>query len=80
MGRFRIQLLLIDVAWCTRYNLLNHDRYNDSSTEWTLVSLKFTLQKYGTKLIYDQIDSAAADMRYSKFKIAHSVKKMDYVN
>ena len=42
MGRFRIQLLLEDNTWSTRYNIPKNDRYSDSSTAWTLVNLNFT--------------------------------------
>ena len=73
MGRFRIQLLLEDDTWSTRYNLPKKDRYRDFSTDWTLVSLIFTIENYGIKLIYDQIDTAHADMCFSKFTITHSV-------
>ena len=62
MGRFRIQLLFEDNTWSTRYNIPKNDRYSDTSTEWTLVNLNFTVENYGIKLIYDQIDTAHADM------------------
>ena len=42
MGRFRIQLLLEDNTWSTRYNIPKNDRYSDSSTQWTKLSLNFT--------------------------------------
>ena len=73
MGRFRIQLLLEDNSWSTRYNIPKNDRYKDTSAEWTFVSLKFTEENYGIKLIYDQIDSAHADMCFSNITITHSV-------
>ena len=73
MGRFRIQLLLEDNTWSTRYNIPTNDRYSDTSTEWTLVSLNFTIQNYGIKLIYDQINTAHADMCFSNITITHSV-------
>ena len=73
MGRFRIQLLLEDNTWSTRYNIPENDRYSDTSTEWTLVSLNFTVENYGIKLIYDQIDTAHADMCFSNITITHSV-------
>ena len=60
IGRFRIQLLLEDNTWSTRYNILKNDRYNISSTDWTLVNLNFTEAKYGIKIFYDQIDTAAS--------------------
>ena len=43
-GRFRIQFLLEDGTWSTRYKILKNDRYSDSSTDWTLVSLNFTIE------------------------------------
>ena len=62
MGRFRIQLLLEDNTWSTQYNVPKNDRYSDSSIQWTLVILNFTVENYGIKLIYDQIDTPHADM------------------
>ena len=47
MGRFTIQLLLEDNTWSTRYNIPENDRYSDTSTDWTLVSLNFTVEIYG---------------------------------
>ena len=44
MGRFRIQLLLEDHTWSTRYNIPKNDRYSDSSTQWTKLSLNFTVE------------------------------------
>ena len=73
MGRFRIQLLLEDNTWSTRYNIPKNDLYIDNSTEWTIVSLNFTVENYGIRLIYDQIDTAHADMCFSKITITHSV-------
>ena len=73
MGRFRIQLLMEDDTWSTRYNIPKIDRYSDASTDWTLVSLNFTVENYGIKLIYDQIDAPHADMCFSNITITHSV-------
>ena len=73
MGRFRIQLLLEDNTWSTRYNIPKNDRHSDTSTEWTLVSWNFTEKKYGIKLIYDEIDTAHADMCFSNITITHSI-------
>ena len=73
MGRFRIQLLLNDNTWSTRYNIPENDRYSDSSTDWTLVNLNFTVENYGIRLIYDQIDTPHADMCFSNITITHSV-------
>ena len=73
MGRFRIQLLLEDNTWSTRYNIPKNDRYSDSSTQWTLVNLNFTEENYSIKLIYDQIDTPHAYMCFSNITITHSV-------
>ena len=73
MGRFRIQLLLEDSTWSTRYSIPKNDRYTDSPTQWTKLSLTFTIENYGTNLIYDQIDTAHVYMCFSNFTITHSV-------
>ena len=73
MGLFRIQLLLEDNTWSTRYNIPKNDRYSESSTDWTKLSLNFTEQNYGIKLIYDEIDTAHADMCFLNITITHSV-------
>ena len=73
MGRFRTQLLLEDNTWSTRYNIPKNDRYSHNSTEWTLVNLNFTVENYGIKLIYGEIDTAHADTCFSNIKITHSV-------
>ena len=78
--RFRILLLLEDNTWSTRYNIAKNDRYSDISADWTLVSLNFTVEKYGIKLIYDQIDTPHADMCFSNITITHSVFSMDNIN
>ena len=73
MGRFGIQLLLEDNTWSTRYNMPKNDRYSDSSTDWTLASLNFTIENYGIKMIYDEIDSPHANMCFGNITISHSV-------
>ena len=73
MGRFRIQLLLEDNTWSTRYNISKNDRYSNTSTEWTLVSLNFTVENFDIKLVYDEIDTSHADMCFSNITITHSV-------
>ena len=72
MGRFGIHLLLKDNTWSTRYKIPKNDRFIDNSTEWTLVSLNFTVENYGIKLIYDEIDTPHADMCFSSITITHS--------
>ena len=73
MGRFRIQLLLEGITWGTRYNIPKNDQYSESSTDCTLVSLNFTVENYGIKLIYDEIDKPHADMCFSNITLTHSV-------
>ena len=73
MGRFRIQILLEDIICSSHYNIPKNDRYSDTSTDWTLVSLYITEKIYGVRLYYDQIDSARADMCFSNITITHSV-------
>ena len=73
MGRFRIQLLLEDNTWSTRYNIPKNDQYRDTSADWTVVSLNFTVENYGIRLIYDDIDTAHADMCFSNITITYSV-------
>ena len=73
MGRFRIQLLLEDNTWRTRYIIPKNDRYSNSSTQCILVNLNFTVENYGIRLIYDQIDTPQADMCFSIIMITHSV-------
>ena len=73
MERFRIQLLLKDNTWSTRYNILKSGRYGKSSTDWTLVSLIVSVENHGIKLIYDQIYTPHADMCISNFAVTLSV-------
>ena len=73
MGRFRIQLLLDCNTWSTQYTIAKDTQYNTTSTEWTSLNLDFTVENYGIKLIYDQIDTAHADMCFSNIPITHSV-------
>ena len=73
MGRFRIQLLLEDNTWSTKYTIAKNTQYSACSIEWTLLKSDFTVENYGIKLIYDQIDTAHADMCFSNITITHSV-------
>ena len=73
MDRFRIQLLLEDNTWSTQYTIEKNTLYSNSSTEWTLLNLDFTVENYGIRLHYDQIDTAHADMCFSNIIITHSV-------
>ena len=73
MGRFRIQLLLEDNTWTTQYTIPKNDQYSDTSTDWNFLNLNFTVENYGTKLIYDEIYTPHADMCFSNITITHSV-------
>ena len=73
IGRFRILLLLEDNSWTTQYTIAKNTQYSDTSTEWTLLNLDFTVENYGIKLIYDQIDTPHADMCFSNLIKTHSV-------
>ena len=73
MGRLRIQLLLEDNTWSTQYTIPKNEQYSNSSTDWTLITLNFTVENYGIKLIYDGIDSPLRDMCFSNITITHSV-------
>ena len=72
MGCFRIQLLLEDITWSTRYNKPKNDRYSNNSTQWTKLSLIFSVENYGIKILYDEIDSAHGDMCFRFITITHS--------
>ena len=73
MGRFRIQILLSDNSWSTKYNIDKNTNYSINSTDWELLNLDITQSNYGIRLIYDQIDNAHADMCFSNISITHSV-------
>ena len=73
MGRFRIQLLLEDDAWSAIYNIPKNDPCRDTSTDWTLVGLNFTVETYGIKLFYDEIETPHADICFDNTIITLSV-------
>ena len=73
MGRFTIQILLPDNTSSTSYNIPKNDRYCNSPTQWTNISLNFTEETYGFELIYDQIDTPHADLCFSNITKTHSV-------
>ena len=72
MGRFKIQLLLTNNTWSTRYNSPKNDYYTNHS-ERKLVSLISTEENYAIKLVYDEIDSATSEMCLSNITITHSI-------
>ena len=73
MRCLRVQLLLSDKTWSTRYNIPKIYRYSSSSTEWTSVHLSFSIEKHGIKLIYEETDTAYANMCFLKIMITLSV-------
>ena len=73
MGRFRIQLLIKNNTWSTQYTIAKNTQYSNSSTDWTLLNLDFTLPNYEIKLVFDQIDKPHADLCFSNITITHSV-------
>ena len=73
MGRLRIQLLFEDNTWSSENTVPKNSQYSDISTVWTLLNLVFTVQIYGIQLIYDQKDTAHADMCFSNITFTHSV-------
>ena len=73
MGLFIIQLLLQDNTWSTQYTIAKNTQYSDNSTDWTLLNLNFTVENFGSKLFYDQIDTAHADISFSNITKTHSV-------
>ena len=73
MGRSEIQLLLEDNLWSTQNTIAKNTQYSNSSTEWTLLYLVFTVENYGIKLVFDQIDTADCDMCFSNIIITHTV-------
>ena len=80
MGCFRIQLLLEDDTWNTQFTIAKITQDNSTSTEWTLLNLDFTVENDGVKLIYDQINTAHADMCFSNITITHSVFLTTHIN
>ena len=73
MGRFRIDLLKDDDSWETQYTIEKNSQYSLTSTEWSLLSINFSEENYGIRLVYDRIDSAHADMCFSDITITQSV-------
>ena len=73
MGRFRFQLLLEDNTWNDQNTIAKNSQYSATSTECTFINLDVTVENFGNKLIYDQIDTTHADMCFSNITITHSV-------
>ena len=73
IGRFRIQLLLDDNIWSTQHTIAKNIQYSDTSTDSTSLILNFSIGNYGIILVFDQIETAHSDMRFSNITITHSV-------
>ena len=73
MGQFKIELLLEDIKWNTQYSIPEDGQNSNSSTDWTLPNLIFTLKNGGRDKICDQIDTAHSDMCFSNITITNSV-------
>ena len=73
MPRFRIQILLENDTWENKYTIEKNSQYSETSTEWTYLSLDFTQENYGIRLLFDRIDSAHADMCISNISITHTL-------
>ena len=72
MGRFQIQILSKDNVWLTKFIIAKNTQFGNSATDWIILNLSKTDENYGVKFIYDQIDSAHADMCFSNIIISHS--------
>ena len=73
MGRLKIQLLIIDNTWSTRYSIPKNDPYSNSATQWMKLSLILTVENSGFRLLFNKIDSAHSDMCFSIIILADSV-------
>ena len=73
MPRFRIQILLENDTWDNKYTIEKNTQFSNTSTEWTYLSLDFTQENYGIRLLFDRIDSAHADMCISNISITHTL-------
>ena len=72
MGRFRIQILTKDNVWLTKFKINKNDQFSDASTDWIILNLNIMEENFGVIFIYDQIDSAHADMCFSNITKTHS--------
>ena len=72
MGRFEIQIIAKDNVWLTKFNIPKNDQFSNSEKDWIILSLNITEENYGVKFVYDEIDSAHADMCFSNIIITHS--------
>ena len=73
MPRFRIQILLENGNWENKFTIEKDSHFSNLSTEWSHLSLDFTQENYGIRLIFDGISSALADMSLSIISITHTL-------
>ena len=73
MPRFRVQILLENGNWENKYTIEKNSQFSNTSTEWTHLSLDFTQENCGVRLLFDRIDSAHADMCISNISITHTL-------
>ena len=62
IGRIRNQLILLNSQLHSRSMTDKSTKHGSTSTEGSLLTLAFTEKNNGVILVYDQIDTASADM------------------
>ena len=78
MGRFRIQLLLEDNSWSTKYNVPKNNHFSRGLTQWNLFDMDITQENHGFISVYDQVPSTHSDMCFSNIILTHSVYQNSY--
>ena len=73
MCMFRTQILLEDNTWSTQNNIPKIDRISNSSTQCKKLSLNFTVENSGIKLIYDQAVTPPVDICFSKIEMTLAI-------
>ena len=79
MGRIRIEFLVPNGKWFSKYVIDKNTNFNATSQGWTLLNLDFTETNYGIKLVFDQLDTALAVLCFSNVVITHPVYEMDHI-
>ena len=73
MAGLRTQFIIPIGHWYSKFIVAKTTNYSTISTDWNLVNIDFTEKKYGVKILYDELDSALADMCFSNNLIIPSV-------
>ena len=60
LGRFRIELLLLNGQWHSKYIKAKNTDYSTTSTEWTLVNSDFIESNCSNNMVYDERDTTLA--------------------